>query len=188
MERQPPEKETCPLHGVELYEGKNPAGPGRIRYCPVKECMMPATLIQKKARKPAQFKLPGLEPGLQQNRATWNERQTEVEVEALCRVRNITRLVTSVRYKFQTCPECGHRFRPEGGTGMTKGVPDTLLIPAWMPPGLGILLELKGSDTPFSSVEQAELAARRIILVARSGEEAEDIIEAVRRSLQRAEE
>jgi hypothetical protein len=181
MSRQKPiEPQTCPIHGEPLLEADNPVGPGRVRYCPIRGCQM-ATLVRNK---PKQMKL-GLEPGPQENRACWNERQAEREVEDLCLSQNIERLVTTVRYKLQECPECGHRFRPVGGYGATPGVPDNLLLPHWIPSGLGVLLELKGSDTPFSSPEQADLARRGRILVARSGVEAQFHLERVRKRLER---
>lgn len=177
--KKPSPPAICPEHGKELLEEQNPVGPGRVRYCPVRGCQV-ATLVKEK---PAQFKLPGMEPGVQQNRAQWPEKQTEEEVEELCLTQNIERLVTTVRYKMQTCPKCAWRFRPVGGYGATPGVPDRLLMPSFMPPGTGILLELKGSDTPFSSPEQKDLAARKKILVARSGNEAAHLIDEVRKSL-----
>lgn len=179
MSRKPSEPDTCPVHGVERIEAPNPVGPGRLRYCPVEGCTVAATLVRGK---PAQFKLPGLEPGVQQNRAQWREKQTEAEVDALCRQHGIEALTTTVQFRMQTCPQCGCQHRPQGGYNASKGVPDRILLPDWMPPGLGLLLELKGSETPLSR-EQRDLAARGKILVARSGEEAEALIAEVRKRL-----
>lgn len=181
MSRKPIPPETCPIHQVELIERANPVGPGRIRLCPVETCTMPATLLKGK---PAQFKLPGMEPGLQQNRATWPERQTEAEVDAYCRQQGIPALVTTVQYKMQTCPQCGHRHRPQGGYGADRGVPDFLLLPDFLPSYLAVMLEIKGSETRLSP-EQRDLHERGKIAIARSAQDVERILDLIETSLQR---
>lgn len=178
-QEKPSAIEICPVHQEPLLEAANPVGPGRVRYCPVEGCQM-ATLVRGRV---AQIKLPGMEPGVQHNLLPWVEKQTEAEVDAYCAHQGILSLNTTVRYKMQTCPHCGGRFRPQGGTGTDKAIPDRLLIPDWMPEGTAILLELKGSNTALSP-EQRELARQKKILVARSGEEAAAIIQAVRERLE----
>ncbi len=169
---------TCPKHPkAPLFLTANPVGAGDLLYCSIRGCQF-CCLAPPSAVKPEQLKL-GIDPGKQSHKAHWPEKQTEDEVEKYCASHNIERLVTTVRYKYALY-ECGCYHRPKGGYGATPGVPDTLLIPDWMPPGLGILCELKGSDTPFSCDNQRRLADQNKIVVARTGEEARYIVERAR--------
>jgi hypothetical protein len=80
-------------------------------------------------------------------------------------------LATPHRYKLQTCPRCAQRFRPTGGYGSSRGVPDILISHRTWPAGCWLGLEVKAGRTAVS-IEQQQLAdAGRIILV-RSWEEA----------------
>lgn len=78
---------------------------------------------------------------------------------------------TTVRYKFQHCPRCSHGFRPTGGYGASKAVPDLLIRnPAW-PPALWLGIEVKGTETRLSEEQKAAQKAGHIV-IARSVEDA----------------
>ena len=80
-------------------------------------------------------------------------------------------LHTQHQYRMQTCPRCQYEFRPTGGYGADKGIPDLLLHhPSW-PDGQLMGMEVKGSKTPLSK-EQKILLAQRAIVVCRSWEDA----------------
>lgn len=98
-------------------------------------------------------------------------KQPEADVErmfdACARERGWTVLSTSRRRKGAHCERCGNFVRPQGGDGVSKGVPDRLLRKSDMPPYLWYGVELKGSHTRLSP-EQKELADAGAIIIARS--------------------
>lgn len=126
-----------------------------------------------------QPKLPHLDPGRQQRALRWPEEDTERAVDQGCALLHIASFSTVTRYKRQACPRCGHLHTPQGGYGSTPGVPDRILVPEWLPPYLGILVELKGSHTA-PSPEQAELARRGVIAVARDWDDVAAVLEEVK--------
>ena len=82
-----------------------------------------------------------------------------------------TVLHTQHIYRKQTCPGCGKHFRPTGGYGADKAVPDLLVRhPSW-PVGVWRGIEVKGTKTALSP-EQELLHAQGGIIVCRSWEEA----------------
>jgi hypothetical protein len=93
---------------------------------------------------------------------------TEADVQKLIvaylRLHGLAVLETSRRRK--RCP-CGRW--PAGGDGCDKGTPDLLV---WLPvPGLWLGLEVKGARTCLSP-EQRVLAARGMVVIVRTPEEA----------------
>jgi hypothetical protein len=85
-------------------------------------------------------------------------------------------LITSRRRKNVKCPGCGDIFRPTGGDGVSKGVPDLLVRhPKW-PPLTWLGVEVKGPTTKVSPEQQA-LAAKGAVCVVRC---IDDFLTAVR--------
>ena len=83
------------------------------------------------------------------------------------------------------CPRCGHRFRPKGGDGADKGVPDLIITSEAWPQLVWLGLEVKGTETKVSP-EQQSLAERGHIAVVRSWDEAVEIVRAFDNTMRKA--
>ena len=79
-------------------------------------------------------------------------------------------LQTTHRVKAATCPKCGQKFRPAGGYGSSKGVPDLIVTRKTWPWYAWVGIELKGPKTAVSP-EQKALAADDRIAICRTWEE-----------------
>lgn len=124
-----------------------------------------------------QLKLQGVESGPQHNQVYANEAQIQATIEAGLAYLGYIVLHTQHRYRLQTCPNCSRRFRPAGGYGADKAIPDLLVThPAWST-GIFIGLEIKGPKTAISP-EQRLLAAQGRIVIVRSWEDAIAAVEA----------
>lgn len=82
-------------------------------------------------------------------------------------------LQTTVRVKNATCPACHRSFRPFGGYGATKGVPDLLITRHNWPWGAMLALEIKKPiGWKWSGHDQKELWETERTMVATSWEQA----------------
>ncbi len=130
-----------------------------------------------------QFKL-AVQPGRRTTRVYRKEEQVQREVEVTLRGMGYKVWSTVHRYKLQTCPNCQHRFRPKGGYGSTKGVPDILCRGRGWPKAMGLFIELKGEKTALSPEQKLQLEQGDIIVV-RSAEQAVAIVQSFERFLER---
>jgi len=111
------------------------------------------------------------------------EEQVQQSITNHLRAKRFIVLSTVHRLKICECPECGHRFRPEGDYGADKGVPDLIVRPTlsrskqWAPT-LWMGLEVKGPKTEISP-EQKDLAKQGAIVIARTLNEALQGVDAV---------
>lgn len=140
-----------------------------VLLCPDCGAVMPAKPTP--AHEVRQRKLPGMGPGVQSNAVPVSEDQVQSEIVKALRMEGCIVLVTSHRRAGVACPSCKQWFRPNGGTGCTKGIPDLLVRrPEW-PSYLWLGLEVKGPKTTVSP-EQKQLAEGGHIYIVRSVSEA----------------
>lgn len=122
-----------------------------------------------------QLKLQGLDRGRQSNRVRTSEDDVQTEIVKHLRLKGYLVLVTSHRRKGVVCPTCHNWFRPSGGTGCSKAIPDLLVRdPRWRP-HTWVGLECKGPQTAVSA-EQKALADGSHIRIVRSIADAENAI------------
>ena len=174
---------TCPTHGERLMIVPHPLGTGNALCCVVRGC---AHIEAAPAHKIDQVKLPGIDRGKQSRVFRWTEKETEHAVDQGATLRRWKFANTSVKFKYQDveCPHCHYswQMRPTGGYGATPGVPDRIFYPSWLTiPYVGILVDMKGSHTPFTSNKnpdyanaQKTLAAERRISFCRSWDDLEN--------------
>ena len=85
---------------------------------------------------------------------------------------------TTHRVKLACCPKCFTKFHPKGNYGATKGISDLLVRSENWPKYFWVHIEMKGPKTPLSP-EQKELAAADGIVIARSVDDAVEIMKEV---------
>ena len=127
-----------------------------------------------------QLKLAGLEPGPQHNEEYLRESSVQNTIESGLGSLGFLVLHTQHQYLLQTCPRCHQRFRPTGGYGADKGIPDLLARHPDHPRGMWLGLEVKGPRTAISP-EQRVLADAGAIIICRSWEDARAAIAEWRR-------
>jgi len=183
---------NCPEHDVALMTVPHPLGRGQAYCCTVVGC----THIEAAPdRRINLLKLPGMGRGKQSRVFRWTEKETEHAVDQFATVMRWDWANTSVKYKYQmvSCPGCKYSWemRPEGGYGATPGIPDRIYYPSWLRiPYVGILMDLKGSHTPFTSNKnpkfadaQKRLSEQRRIAFCRSSEDVENVMKYLERVL-----
>lgn len=84
-------------------------------------------------------------------------------------------LQTSRRRFLTVCPGCSYKFRPSGGDGASKGVPDLLVRHKDWPKAMWLGVEVKGPKTAVSP-EQKALSDKGAIVIIRS---VEDVLELI---------
>ena len=133
-----------------------------------------------------QLKLAGLEPGPQHNEEYLKESGVQHTIESGLGALGYIVLHTQHQYHLQTCPRCHQRFRPSGGYGTDKGIPDLLAFHPDHPRGMWLGIEVKGPRTAVS-LEQKALAAANAIVICRSWEDALTCVRDVREWIQAAQ-
>jgi hypothetical protein len=128
-----------------------------------------------------QLKL-GLEPGPQHNEQYLKESSVQHTIESGLGALGLLVLHTQHQYANQTCPTCHRRFRPQGGYGADKGIPDLLARADDFPRGLWLGLEIKGPRTAVSP-EQQILEREGGIYICRTWESAEHAVRLTRQYL-----
>jgi hypothetical protein len=167
----------CPIHNQPMSECPDVKGHSMLLRCPVVGCGWQYSLPP---RNQIQLKLAGLDKGKQTRAVHWNEKATEHAIDQLCAILHWPCLKTVHRLKYFTvsCLHCD-----QAGYGASKGVPDRLIFPPWLPDYLAICIDDKGSKTPFTSPEQADLAAVRHIGIARDSDQAKALVDHVHTTL-----
>lgn len=159
---------TCPKHGP-VFTGEK---------CSARGCRAKLNGVERgPVTRPVQGKLLGLDPGRSFVDVAVPEEDVEAAVRQGCAQAGVELLITTVRFRRQICTECGrtHRHNPapyrkkdgslSKGYGASEGIPDTIQIPSWMPPYLGALIELKGTETTLSKRQRQFRAERKIAVV-----------------------
>lgn len=169
---------SCPLHpDAELVPAQAMRGLVKLLVCTrCDHC----EVDDNPARHGIQPKLPHLDRGRQTRRTHIAEDVAQDAVVTTLRADGYTVLVTSRRRKRVRCNRCNQWQWPEGGDGVTPGLPDLLVSRDTWPSACWLGLEMKGTDTPLSA-EQADLEAEGRVIVLRAAESLDATVREARR-------